>query len=192
MTLSHSRRAYYELVLNQTTETFVNCHINAFEAFGGVPKTVKIDNLKAAVLEKSFYHEVFQQEYKSFLNHYQTSGITCRIRRGQDKGKVESGVKYVKNNFIKGLRHKDFYQAQEDLKTWTDEICNKRVHGTTKKIPIEMFNLREKTALIKLPNTRYEFYKVFERIVNTRGHVSYANNEYSVPAKYLKEKVYLK
>ena len=93
MVLSSSRYPYYEFVTNQKTETFIKCHINAFEHFGGVPETIKIDNLKSAVLEASFYEPVFQEEYNNFLNHYGTSGVTCRIRRGQDKGKVESGIK---------------------------------------------------------------------------------------------------
>src|SRR6056297_2193144 len=103
MTLSNSRYGYYELVTDQKTETFIKCHINGFEYFAGVPETVKIDNLKSAVLKASFYEPLFQVEYNNFLEHYNTTGITCRVRRGQDKGKVESGVKYVKNNFIKGL-----------------------------------------------------------------------------------------
>ena len=81
--LSHSRYAYYELVKDQTVETFIRCHEGAFHFFGGVPKIVRIDNLKAGVLEVNFYEPIYQD-----LKHYGASGITCRVRRGQDKGKV--------------------------------------------------------------------------------------------------------
>ena len=89
MTQSYSRYAYYEMVTDQTTNTFIRCHINAFEFFGGVTVTVKIDNLKAAVLKASFYEPAFQEEYKNFLNHYGTTGITCRIYTPEHKGKCK-------------------------------------------------------------------------------------------------------
>ena len=97
--LSYSRYAYYEMVTDQRVETFIGCHERAFRFFGGVPRVVRIDNLKAGVLEVNFYEPIYQHDYHHFLAHYGTSGITCRVRRGQDKGKVESGVKFVKNNF---------------------------------------------------------------------------------------------
>lgn len=192
MTLSYSRYAYYELVLNQSTETFIKCHINAFEYFGGVPETVKIDNLKSAVLEASFYEPVLQTEYNNFLLHYNTAGVTCRVRRGQDKGKVESGIKYVKNNFIKGLTYREFKGVQEQLKIWTAGECNSRLHGTTRKIPVESFREREKEALKGLPLQRYEFFHVEKRTVNNYGHIFYNYNYYSVPFKYQGAEVTLK
>ncbi len=192
MVLSYSRKGYYEFVTNQRTETFINCHINGFEFFGGVPATVKIDNLKSAVLEASFYEPLFQVEYNNFLNHYGASGITCRVRRGQDKGKVESGVKYVKSNFVKGLQCADFYEAQKSLKVWTSEVCNRRVHGTIRKIPDEVFLSKEKHLLKQLPSTRYEFYNVEKRKVNNYGHIFYKYNYYSVPYKYQGRELTLK
>ena len=69
MTLSFSRYAYYEIVTNQKTDTFIRCHIHAFEFFCSVPKTVKIDNLKAAVPGANFYEPVFQQQYSKFPGH---------------------------------------------------------------------------------------------------------------------------
>lgn len=192
MTLSYSRYAYYELVLDQTTNTFINCHINAFKYFGGVPQSVKIDNLRSAVLEASFYEPIFQIEYNNFLKHYQTAGITCRVRRGQDKGKVESGIKYVKVNFVKGLETKDFIEAQRELKTWNKEVCNKRIHGTTRKIPFNSFHEKEKEHLKPLPLHGYEVYQVETRKVHNYGHIFYKYNYYSVPSKYIGETLKIK
>jgi len=67
MRLSHSRYDYYQKVYDQKVETFIACHINAFEFFGGVPEYVKIDNLKAAILKANFYEPVYQLMYKHFL-----------------------------------------------------------------------------------------------------------------------------
>ena len=192
MVLSFSRYAYYELVLDQKVQSFINCHIHAFEYFGGVPKTVKIDNLRAGVMEANFYEATLQVEYHNFLKHYDTNGITCRIRRGQDKGKVEAGIKYVKYNFIKGLNSNNLSEAKEKLKTWTSEVCNRRIHGSTKKIPLDEFKSKEKELLTPLPDSRYEIYAVGKRIVNNFGHISYKNNYYSVPHQYRKEEVHVK
>ncbi len=101
MVLSYSRYRYYELVDNQSIPTFINCHINAFEYFSGSPKIVKIDNLKSGVLHVNFYEPEIQHEYTRMLEYYNSSAVACRVRKPQEKGKVESSIKYVKNNFIK-------------------------------------------------------------------------------------------
>jgi len=192
MQLSYSRYAYYEITTNQTTATFIRSHINAFEFFGGVPKTVKIDNLKAAVLEANFYEPIFQQQYSEFLSYYNSAPITARVRRGQDKGKVESGIKYVKNNYLKGLGHRDYYKAISELKTWNTNICNTRVHGTTRKVPLEVYKNKEKNELSKLPQTRYEIFKIEKRKVKPNAHFSYQLNYYSVPHIYANKEIVVK
>jgi transposase len=192
MQLSFSRYAYYEITTNQTTATFIGSHINAFEFFGGVPKTVKIDNLKAAVLEANFYEPVFQQQYSEFLAHYNSAPITARVRRGQDKGKVESGIKYVKNNYLKGLGHRDYYKAIQELKSWNTVICNTRIHGTTRKVPLDVFKNTEKKELINLPQKRYEIFKIEKRMVKPNAHFSFQLNYYSVPHTYANKEVVVK
>ncbi len=192
MVLSYSRYAYYELVLDQKVSTFIKCHINAFEYFKGVPKTVKIDNLKAGVIEANIYEPVIQNEYAEFLKYYQSAPITCRVRRGQDKGKVESGIKYVKTSFFEGIETKDYEKLKEELEHWNSEICNKRIHGTTKKIPKEQFEEKEKQELIKLPEIRYETIKIEKRIVDNYGHIVVGYNFYSVPSKYQGKEVNIK
>jgi len=183
--LSHSRYSYHTLVTNQSVSTFINCHIEAFEYFGGVPETVKIDNLKAGVITPNIYEPIIQRQYAEFLEYYGSAPITARIRRGQDKGKVEAGVKYVKSNFLKRIEHNDFYQLQLDLLDWTNNVCNTRLHGTTRKVPVEIFNNLEKKSLKNLPLARYEVYKIEHRKVNNYGHISHKNNYYSVPYNYI-------
>ncbi|MHB8232629.1 MAG: IS21 family transposase [bacterium] len=191
MTLSHCRYAYYEMVTDQMTGTFIRCHINAFEFFGGVTASVKIDNLKAAVLKASFYEPAFQEEYKNFLNHYGTTGITCRIYTPEHKGKVESGVKYVKNSFFNILTDKEFAAAEDRLKDWNNNICNKRIHGTIKRIPSEAF-MEEKPFLKALPSVRYDIFSVEKRKVNRYGHVAFNHSFYSVPYKFTGQEVIAK
>jgi transposase len=179
--LSHSRLGYFEAVTDQSVETFIRCHIRAFEAFGGAPKMVRLDNLKAGVTVPDFYEPIIQEQYASFLAHYGSAAVPCRVRTPEHKGKVESGVKYVKNNFLRGLGHRDFKQLSADLYTWADTVANRRTHGTTKRIPVEVWEQTERDALLPLPDLRYEFYHVEERKVTRFGHVIFQNNYYSVP-----------
>lgn len=185
MILSNSRYSYHKIVTDQSVNTFIKCHIEAFEYFGGSPKTVKLDNLKAGVISPSFYEPTIQRQYAEFLHHYNSVPITARIRRGQDKGKVEAGVKYVKNNFLKRIQHQDYYQLEKDLLDWTNNICNKRIHGTIKKVPVEVFYSIEKPKLSPLPMARYEIFKIEHRKVNNYGHICFNNNFYSVPSKFI-------
>jgi len=192
MVLSNSRYSYNCLVTDQSVATFINCHIKSFEYFGGAPQTVKIDNLKAGVIHPNFYEPVIQRQYAEFLDYYGSAPITARIRRGQDKGKVESNIKYLKNNFLKAIKHNDFYQLEKDILQWTNNTANKRLHGTTKKVPEQVFNDIEKEHLIALPPKRFEILKIENRKVNRFAHISFKNNYYSVPCKYVDYKLTIK
>lgn len=156
MVLSHSRYAYFQAVLDQRVLTFIDCHRRAFEFFGGVPASAKIDNLKAGVVQADFYDPLIQQQYANFLAHYQCQPITARVRRPQDKGKVESAIKYVKNNFLKGLSRTTFEQLQAQLLNWTNTVCNQRLHGTTRRVPAQVFRQQEQPALRSLPLTPWQ------------------------------------
>ncbi|MGA1847669.1 IS21 family transposase [Deferribacter abyssi] len=192
MVLSFSRYKYYEIVQSQEVSTFLRCHINAFEFFNGVPKTIKIDNLKSGVLQANFYEPTIQKEYANMLYYYGSSPITCKVRYPEEKGKVESGIKYVKNNFFKSLKEKDFHKVKGLLKNWQDTVCNKKIHGTTRKIPFEQFKKKEQKKLLKLPVERYEIYELSDRIVNRYGHITYRYNYYSVPHTYVGKKVHIR
>ncbi len=184
MRLSYSRLDYYEKVYDQKVETFVQCHINAFEAFGGVPRFVKIDNLKAAILEANFYEPVYQELYKNFAEHYNFKIQPCRVRHPNDKGKVESGIKYVKNNFFLGRSFENSNDLDKRLKIWTQK-ANNRTHGTTRKIPIEIFEQLEKKELLFLPQEAFRQPKVGTRRVCHDCHIFVEYNYYSVPFEYV-------
>jgi len=142
---------------------------------------VRPDNLKAGVTVPDFYEPSIQEQYASFLTHYISAALPCRVRTPEHKGKEESGAKYVKNNFLRGLGHHDFNRLSADLCTWTNTIANRRNHGTTKRMPLEVWQHTERDALLPLPALRYQFYQVEERKVTRFGHVIFQNNFYSVP-----------
>lgn len=189
MRLSYSRLDYYEAVYDQSVETFIRCHINAFNYFGGIPEYVKIDNLKSAILEANFYEPIYQKLYQVLANYYEFKPLPCRVRHPNDKGKVESGIKYVKGNFFRGRNFVDFSNLQRQLKNWTQNICNKRIHGTTRKIPIEVFELEEKAKLKPLPDSEFEMSKWKKAKVYHDCHVFIDYSYYSVPFEYVGKEV---
>ena len=93
--LSYSRKAYSEAVLRQTTECFLRCLENAFWHFGGVPRRVVLDNLKAAVTKADWYDPELNPKVEAFARHYGTVFLPTRPRTPRHKGKVERGVDYV-------------------------------------------------------------------------------------------------
>lgn len=185
MRLSYSRLDYYEKVYDQKVETFIKCHINAFKYFGGIPRCVKIDNLKAAILSANFYEPEYQSLYKTFSEYYGFNPMPCRVREPQEKGKVESGIKYVKNNFFRGRNFKNERDLVEKLNSWLENKCNARVHGTTRKIPKELFKEKEKDKLLKLPESNFLIPSVGTRKVFHDCHVYVDYNYYSVPFEYV-------
>jgi len=188
MRLSYSRLDFYKKVYDQKVETFIICHIQAFRYFGGIPKSVKIDNLKAAILEANFYEPVYQKLYKAFSEYYGFQSIPCRIYQPNDKGKVESGIKYVKNNFFAGRKFKNEDDLDRQIFKWM-ENANCRIHGTTKKIPREEFNKTEKDILLKLPIHDFCLAKVGIRKVYHDCHIFINHNYYSVPYQYVGKEV---
>lgn len=185
MKLSYSRYDYYETVYDQKVETFIRCHIKAFGFFRGVPEYVRIDNLKAAILQANFYEPIYQNLYQHFANYYGFKSIPCRVYTPNDKGKVESGIKYVKNNFFAGRKFRDENDLNARLSNWLNKTCNIRVHGTTKKIPGVIFEQEEAPKLLPLPLTEFKLSQVGTRKVYHDCHIYVNYNYYSVPFEYV-------
>jgi len=185
MRLSYSRLDYYEKVYDQRVETFIQCHINAFVYFRGVPERVRIDNLKAAILEANFYEPIYQRLYSNFADHYGFKIIPCRIYRPNDKAKVESGIKYVKYNFFLGKTFVSGDDLDTQLRHWLDHTCNQRIHGTIRKIPKEVFESEEKAKLKPLPLEEFRMSTVGSRKVYHDCHVFIDYSYYSVPFEYV-------
>jgi len=181
MTLSYSRLSYYGITYNQTIRSFINAHIQAFEYLGGIPRKVKIDNLKAAILKNRRYDLEFNQDFLLFAYQYGFVIAPCTPYAPNQKGKVESQVGYVKKNFWAGRTFQDQIDLERQLGSWMKAYANMRVHGTTKCIPQEVFLSQERTVLAALPATPFVWYEPARRLVKPNCHVSFENTYYSVP-----------
>jgi len=181
MVLCYSRHAYYEIVKNQDVATWCDCHVHAFEYFGGVPEIIIPDNLKSGILKASFTDPLINRSYGDLANHYGFQVDPCLPGSPQHKGKVESGVKYVKNNFKPFRTFKNFTDANKQLAEWNNTIAKVRIHGTTRKKPIDLFETYEKDALSELITERFEI-PVYKHLKVYRDiHIQFDNAYYSVP-----------
>lgn len=106
---------------------------NSFRSFGGIPKTLVIDNLKAAVKQADWYDPEIHPKLQSFAQHYGTVILPTKPYTPEHKGKVEAGVKYVKNNGLKGHEFTSLDAENKHLLEWEDRIADTRLHGTTKQ-----------------------------------------------------------
>lgn len=168
--LSHSRKGYSEAVFHQSTEAFIGALENSFRYFAGTPKTLVIDNLKAAVKQADWYDPEIHPKLQSFAQHYGTVFLPTKPYTPEHKGKVEAGVKYVKNNGLKGHQFVSLEAQNEHLRVWEERIADTRLHGTTKQQVRQRFEEFERPTLQPIP---------VEAFAETLGRVSVRNHHAS-------------
>jgi transposase len=189
--LSSSRKGYSEVSETQSTESFIRSIENAFRYFGGVPDTVVIDNLKAGVLKPCLYDPELNPKLQSFAEHYGTCILPTKVATPRHKGKVESSVKYVQDNALKGRKFRSIQEQNDFLLNWEKTIADTRIHGTVKKQVSKMF-AEEKPFLRKLPATLFPVFTEAMRKVHRDGYVEVAKSFYSVPAEYIRREVWVR
>jgi len=192
MVLCHSRMMYVEFTVSQTMEHFLGCHQNAFHFFGSVPEKIMVDNLKSAVLKRTVgCAPVFNPGYFDFANYYGFSIIACNVGKGNEKGRVENAVGYVKKNLLNGLDISDFSVMEPVAERWLDTIANVRTHGETGKRPLDMFK-EESSHLGQLPATPYDIGQISQVRASSQYRISLDGNRYTVPAQLAGVRLILK
>jgi transposase len=189
--LSCSRKGYSEVSETQSTESFIRSIENAFRYFGGVPETIVIDNLKAGVLKPCIYDPELNPKLQAFAKHYGTCILPTKVATPRHKGKVESSVKYVQNNALKGRKFSSIQEQNDYLLHWEKTVADTRIHGTVKKQVKKMF-IEEKPFLGKLSSTLFPVFTEVKRKVHRDGYVEVAKSFYSVPAEYVRREVWVR
>ncbi|HTU25054.1 MAG TPA: IS21 family transposase [Pirellulales bacterium] len=190
--LSFSRKAYSEVVERQTTEAFIRCLENAFMHFGGVPQTLVIDNLRAAVSQADWYEPELNPKLQSFAAHYGVAILPTRPRTPRHKGKVERGIGYVKGNGLKGRTFTSIAEQNRHLQAWETNVADCRIHGTTRRQVGLVFRELEQPALRPLPSERFPLFQEAERIVHRDGHVAVERAYYSAPPEHVGRTVWVR
>jgi hypothetical protein len=149
-----------------------------------------IDNLKAAVLHPDWFDPVLTPKIQSFCQHYGTVVLPTKPRMPRHKGKVESSVKYVQSNGLKGHKFATLEAQRQHLLHWERTVADTRIHGTTKKQVLKVFEEVERPALLPLPRDRFANFHEARRKVNRDGHTEVAKAYYSVPPEYLGREVW--
>lgn len=181
LTLGYSRRSFHEPCLGETLSQFLDAHERAFEYFGGHTRAHLYDRPRTVCQPGGDGRVVWNATFKQFADYWGFEPHLCRAYRAQTKGKVESGVKYFKRNFLPGRTFLDEQDLRAQLGQWQAEIADVRVHGTTHERPTDRF-AREQPALIATsgqPGFRLEASQ--PRRVADDYLVSFETNRYSVP-----------
>ncbi len=179
MVLSYSRMIYLEFRLSQCLQDFIQCHCNAFQFFGGVPKSILYDNVKTVVLSRLGSTIQMNPQFMAFAGVFLFRPVCCNPGRGNEKGKVESGIKYIRSSFLAG-RPIAWPNIIPDAVLWRDNIANIRQHATTRERPIDRFALDQK-HLLPLPDKEYDSSIPQPVIASSQALVRFDGNRYSVP-----------
>ena len=192
MVLCYSRMMYLEFTVSQTMEHFLACHQNAFDYLGSVPRKIMVDNLKSAVLRRiTGEAPVLNPTYLDFANTYGFTIAPCNVRAGNEKGRVENGVGYAKKNFLAGLDIPHFEALNPAARIWLNEVANVRIHGETRKKPIDLLK-EEKPHLLPLPPHCFDIANVTQVRASSQFRIALDSNHYSVPAQYAGARLTLK
>jgi len=189
--LSYSRKGYSEALPRQGTEEFLRALENAFHAFGGVPRTLVVDNLKAAVVHADWYDPEIHPKLQAFCRHYGCAVLPAKPYMPRHKGKVEAGVKYVRQSALAGKRFASLAEENESLQAWEKKTADLRIHGTTKQQVKALFE-RERPMLLPLPPGLFPCFHEASRTVSRDAHVEVERAYYSVPPEYLGHTVWVR
>jgi len=192
MTLAWSRHAYAEFVTDQRVETWLGCHRRAFEWFAGVPARVVIDNPKCAITRACYRDPDVQHAYAECAEGYGFKIEPCPPRDPKKKGRVESGVKYIKGALVPLRDFRDLADANAQLRAWLLGPAGNRIHGTTHVQPLARFTDIEGEFLRPLPVRPTEL-AVWARVkLHPDCHVQFRKCYYSAPWRLVHQTLWLR
>jgi transposase len=184
--LSYSRRQYIEVVNDKKQKTLLCALINTFIYLDGVPKEIRSDNQKACVDCWEAGRPVFNSKYLEFSNHYCFRPLTITPGRPEENLKVERPFSYLEKSFLNGREFRDIDDLKQQLKKWLIEVNDVRIHGTTKKKPIDMY-IEEHPFLQPLPANHFDTSLLVQLVVNQESCVQWKGYLYVVPEQYMYE-----
>jgi transposase len=187
MTLCHSRHGYEEAVWDQRLETFLRLHENAFRDFGGVPKVIRHDNLKAAVVRACFFDPDIHPVYAAFAAHWGFTPLPTRPVHPQENGKQERSGGYVKSNALRGKRFANLHAHNDHLRHWNRTWARLRIHGTTRRHVWDHFLESDRPALGPLAAEPFPFFRCGHHTVHPDGYVEVDGAFYPAPDSVLGE-----
>src|SRR5213592_2592266 len=181
LTLGFSRRSYYQPCLNEALPQFLDAHERAFEYFGGHTREHLYDRPRTVCQGTAEGRILWNSTFRSFADYWGFEPRLCQPYRAQTKGKVESGVKYFRRNFLPGRTFVDDVDLDEQLRQWMTEIADQRIHGTTHERPIDRFAEEQRHLVGTAGHPSFRLEARQPRVVADDYLVSFETNRYSVP-----------
>ena len=186
MVLSFSRKIFLQFYLNCRMDNFLCGHETAFNAFQGVPKVLLYDNLKSAVLERQGDAIRFNPTLLSFSAHYCFEPRPVAVARGNEKGRVERAIRYVRDNFFAARTWKDLKDLNQQAITWCEGIAADRPCPGDPSVSVRQVFDQEKEKLYKLPDNPYSCEERAEVKVGKTPYVRFDLNDYSIPHTHVR------
>jgi transposase len=192
MVLSWSRAMYARFTLDQTLESFLHGHVLAFEALGGVPRAILYDNLKSVVLERQGDHIRFHPQLLECAGHYHFAPKPCAPYRGNEKGKVERSIQYLRHAFFAARRFTSVADLNAQLAEWIGRVAHARpVPGDPDRRPVGDALVAERERLLPLPAHRFETHVVRAVASGKQPYVRFDLNDYSIPHQLVRQSLTL-
>ncbi len=189
MVLSFSRQVFLRFFLNAGMTNFLRGHEGAFQAWGGLPRTLLYDNLKSAVLERQGDAIRFHPTLLEFSAHYRFEARPVAVARGNEKGRVERAIRYVRDNFFAARQWRDLDDLNDQADAWCWGQAADRPCPEDRSLPVrEVFNC-EKPKLLALPDNPYPTDEQIEVSVGKTPYVRFDLNDYTVPFAYVRRTV---
>ncbi|HET8546874.1 MAG TPA: IS21 family transposase [Bryobacteraceae bacterium] len=181
MTLSYSRALYLEFFFDQTTENFLRGHVHAFQFWNGQPRVILYDNLKSAVLGRRGNQIQFNPRLLELSAHYHFAAQPCQVRAGNEKGRVERAIRYVRDSFWAGRSFTTLAECNRQALVWRDEVAHRRPWPGGDGQTVEQVFAEEQPRL--LPPPRHPFSTDRIEAVSSRKtiYVRFDRNDYSIP-----------
>jgi transposase len=181
LTLGYSRRHFMEPTLDERVPQLLDSHERAFDHFGGHTREHLYDRPRTICRPDGEGGVIWNPTFQSFARYWGFEARLCRPYRARTKGKVESGVKYLKRNFLAGRSFVDLADVREQWQQWNDTVADVRVHGTTHQAPLARFVDEQGQLLPRSARPGFKLEARFPRIVGNDFLVSLDTNRYSVP-----------
>ncbi|MDK1039680.1 MAG: IS21 family transposase [Actinomycetota bacterium] len=192
VTLGHSRHLYVHTTFSQKIHHLIEGLENAWSFFGGCTRRVVVDNLKTAIIKADRYDPIFQRTFEEYARYRGFIIDPAPPYMPTGKPIVERAVPYVRDNFFRGESWMDLDHVQREAIRWCLQTAGTRIHGTTRKRPLAVFENVEREQLLPLTRERYDPPTWAECKVHPDHHINFAKALYSVPTRYIRQQVWVR
>jgi transposase len=189
MVLSYSRRIHLSFHLTMETGVFLSAHEAAFATFGGVPRVLLYDNLKSAVIERQGEHIRFNERMIAFASHHRFEPRPVGVRKGNEKGRVERAIRYIRSSFFAGLEFKDLEDLNARAKHWCESIAGTRRFVEDDTLSVNEAALKEKAFLGPLAEAGFPTPSSLAVSIGKTPFARVDGNDYTVPHEHVRSEI---